>query len=288
VRKRASGASVWLREADYGVSSRFLSLVRAEPLRKLHLVDVGCGWGRVALLLAREAKHVVGLDNDRAAIRTARRLATERSLGNVKFVVANAERVEYGQWRPGMVIAHLCMSDAIIERASRALAPGCCLAFVCFHTDQWKETGKVSRFAYSEERLRSVLEANGFIPEALEVDTEVVRAKIGCLKDLRMPETVKVMPKGGDMAEGLATISGAIGMTTMTVVEQSGARIKPVSLNGVAPSPENVRKGAYSLTRDSFLVSQAKPSETVAKFLAFVRSPAGAQVISANGAIPVN
>lgn len=120
-----------------------------------------------------------------------------------------------------------------------------------------------------------------------EVDAEVVRAKIGCLKELQMPDAVRVMPKGGDMAKGLATTSGAIGMTTMTVVEQSGARIKPVSLNGVAPSAENVKSGAYALTRDSFLVVRAEPPDAVAKFLAFVRSPAGQKVISANGAVPV-
>ncbi|MBI3042987.1 MAG: substrate-binding domain-containing protein [Betaproteobacteria bacterium] len=119
-----------------------------------------------------------------------------------------------------------------------------------------------------------------------EVDTEVVRAKIGCLKDLRMPDTAAVMPKGGDMAKGLAATSGAIGMTTMTVVEQSGGRIRQVSLNGVAPSAENVRKGAYALTRDSFLVTKAPPSPTVAKFLEFIRSPAGEQVILTNGAVP--
>lgn len=190
MRKRASGASVWLREADHGVSSRFLSLVRSEPLRKLHLLDVGCGWGRVALLLAPEAHRAVGLDNDRAAIQNARRLARERSLGNVKFVVADAERVEYGEWHPGMVIAHLCMSDAIIERASRALAPGCCLAFVCFHTDQWKETGRVSRFAYSEARMRSALEASDFVPERLEMEREVVEFP-GVAEGLRLVEEIR-------------------------------------------------------------------------------------------------
>lgn len=167
-------AHVWQQEADHGVSQSFLSLVRSEPLREMNLLDIGCGWGRVALLLAPEAGRVVGLDRDAAAIRNARRLARERSLVNLKFVVADAESVEYGRWRPEMVVAHLCMSDAIIERASRALAPGRSLAFVCFHTDQWKETGKVSRFAYSEERMHSVLRANGFVPESLEVESEMV------------------------------------------------------------------------------------------------------------------
>ena len=170
--KAALGAPVWLGEPDHGVSPTFLFLVRSEPIRELGLLDIGCGSGRLTLLLAPEASRIVGIDRDTAAIREARRVARKRSLANARFVVADAEAVEYRRWRPQMVVAHLCMSDAIIERASRALAPGGSLAFVCFHVDQWKETGKVSRFAYSEERMSALLGANGFAPERLEVERE--------------------------------------------------------------------------------------------------------------------
>jgi hypothetical protein len=46
---------------------------------------------------------------------------------------------------------------------------------VSFHVDQWKETGKVSRFAYDESRMRAALETRGFAVEALEVDRDVRR-----------------------------------------------------------------------------------------------------------------
>lgn len=120
-----------------------------------------------------------------------------------------------------------------------------------------------------------------------EVDAQVVRAKIGCLKDLKMTEGVKVMPKSGDMAKELAAAVGTIGMTTMTVVEQSRRQVNPLSLNGITPSAENVTRKVYTLTRDSFLVTKAPPSPAVAKFLEFIRSPAGEEVIIANGAVPV-
>ncbi len=103
-----------------------------------------------------------------------------------------------------------------------------------------------------------------------------------------MPDGVQTMDKSGDMARGLAGTAGAVGMTTMTVVQQSQAKIRPIWLNGVEPSPENVRSGAYSLTRDSFLVTQAAPAPAVARFLEFVRSPEGKRVISANGAVPLD
>ena len=119
-----------------------------------------------------------------------------------------------------------------------------------------------------------------------EVDTEVVRHHIGCLTKLKMPEAVKVAPKSGEMAQALSTTGGAIGMTTMTVIEQSAGRIKPVSFRGIAPTADNVRNKTYNLTRDSFLVTHASPSPAVAKFLEFIQSDAGAKVIAANGAVP--
>jgi len=121
-----------------------------------------------------------------------------------------------------------------------------------------------------------------------EVDAEIVRERVGCLTRLQMPVDVRVMSKGGDMAKELAGTAGAIGITTMTVVEQSQARIKPLALNGIEPSVENVRSRAYRLTRDSFLVTKAASSPAVARFLEFVRSPEGKRVISANGAVPLD
>lgn len=120
-----------------------------------------------------------------------------------------------------------------------------------------------------------------------EVDTEVVREKIPCLTKLQMPEAVKVMPKAGEMAQALAATKGALGMTTMTVVEQSNGQIKAASLQGIVPTAENVQRKTYMLTRDSFLVVKAPPQAVVSRFLDFVRGAAGAKIISANGAVPV-
>ena len=120
-----------------------------------------------------------------------------------------------------------------------------------------------------------------------EVDAEVVRGKLACLKDLKMPDGVRVMPRSGDMAKELAATVGAVGMTTTTVVEQSRGQIRAVSLNGIVPSAENVGRKTYTLTRDSFLVTKATPPPAVSKFVEFVRSSAGAAVIVANGAVPV-
>jgi len=162
-----------LLEHAHTITPRFLALLGEEKLAGKRLLDLGCGWGRLSLLLAPGCGHVVGLDRDPALISEARERAGRAGLVNVEFHEADVERDEYGRWAPDLIAAHLCASDAIIERSGRALKPGSCLGMVAFHVDQWKETGRVSRFAYDETRMERTLLSHGLIPEALEVEREV-------------------------------------------------------------------------------------------------------------------
>jgi predicted TPR repeat methyltransferase len=164
-----------LETAASGVSARFLGFFSGEDLARRRLLDVGCGWGRVALRLAPRCERVIGLDREASLIAEARLRAAQTGLVNAQFHVADVEADEYGAWRPDLVTAHLCASDAIIERAGRALPAGGVLAMAAFHVDQWKETGKVSRFAYDEPRMRAALARAGLEVEALEVEAEVQR-----------------------------------------------------------------------------------------------------------------
>jgi len=120
-----------------------------------------------------------------------------------------------------------------------------------------------------------------------EVDAEVVRAGIPCLKSLRKPDAVKVMPRAGDMAKELAATAGSIGMTSMTVVEQSEGRVRFVTIDGISPSADNVEGKRYGLVREAFFVTRSPPPAATGRFLEFARSAAGSEVIRANGAVPV-
>ncbi len=120
-----------------------------------------------------------------------------------------------------------------------------------------------------------------------EVDPEVIRAKVGCFKDLKEVETAKVMSRGGDMAKALVETPYALGMTSMTVVEQSEGKVRALNLNGIAPTAENVKSGRYFLARDFLFVVKGEPTGAVKRFLEFVLSPEGDRVIQANGAVPL-
>jgi len=164
--------------APPGVSERFWALLGAEPLAGHDALDVGTGGGRLALALAPACRRVVGIDLDAAALAEARRRAEAAGLTNVEFLERDAEADDWrlpGLERLVLVVAHLCVSDRIIENAARALPRGGALALVAFHTDQWRETGRPSRFAYDEARLRERLAGAGLAVERLEVERDVQR-----------------------------------------------------------------------------------------------------------------
>src|SRR4051812_20688648 len=65
------------------------------------LIDVGCGPGLIALSVAHVFEEVVGLDPDPGMLDEAQRLATERGVGNARWVCARAEDLplDLGQFR---------------------------------------------------------------------------------------------------------------------------------------------------------------------------------------------
>jgi ubiquinone/menaquinone biosynthesis C-methylase UbiE len=159
-----------------GVNATFWELVLAEPLSGAVVLDVGTGAGRVALAVAPLCKHVVGVDREAEVIDEARRRAADAGIRNVEFVVADADSVDYAALvpeTPSLVTAHQYLSDPLVERSARVLSPGGALVMVGFHVDQWKETGRASRFAYDEARMRRLLDASGFVVEHLSVEREV-------------------------------------------------------------------------------------------------------------------
>ncbi len=140
------------------------------------VLDIGTGAGRVALALAPLCRRVVGVDREAAVIDDARNRAAALRVSNVEFLVADADAVEYGALVPAvpsLVTAHMFLSDQLVERSARVLPVGGALVMVGFHVDQWKETGRPSRFSYDEDRMRRVLDRAGFSVEHLSVERDV-------------------------------------------------------------------------------------------------------------------
>src|SRR5262245_24744312 len=121
-----------------GLSPLLLEWLEGEPLAGRALLDVGTGTGRLALALAARAQRVVGIDTALAAMAAARRRARRLRYQNARFVAADAEQADYRALAaPDVVVAHLCLSDAIVKRAAAGLPGGGLFAFAAFGADQW-------------------------------------------------------------------------------------------------------------------------------------------------------
>jgi ubiquinone/menaquinone biosynthesis C-methylase UbiE len=166
------------RERHALVHPALLRWIAAESPQTMRVLDVGCGNGRLTLAVAPLAAEVIGLDRDGAALVLGRQRTAMANLANVRFLEADVEDLPYSALLDadsiGMVVANLCMSQAIIARAHAVLPLGGCLIFAALHSAQWQETGRASRFAYGAYELRQFLERNGWRCEAMEMDREVL------------------------------------------------------------------------------------------------------------------
>ena len=198
--------------------------------------------------------------------------------GNIDIAVASHGLKIDDLVKEGMVVHEIARTAVVFGVNSSVSVADLAQAQVCSiysgASTNWKHLGGPDLLIAARTRPDS------------EVDTEVVRNGITCLTTLKMPETVKVMQRSGDMANELAATVGAIGMTTTTVAEQSGGKIKALSLDGASPTEANVTAGSYRLVREVFLVVKDSTPPAAKAFLAFVKSAEGAVVIKANGAIP--
>jgi SAM-dependent methyltransferase len=157
------------------LSATLLRLIREEPLAERTVLDVGCGTGRLAFALAGETGRVIGIDRTREAIERAQQRAGAGGLTHVTFRCLDAEAIDYRDLGPiDLVVANLCMSDEIMRRAAAVLPPDHVIVFAAFHEDQWRESGRRSRFAYAEDELEGALARTGFHPVYLGVEQEVL------------------------------------------------------------------------------------------------------------------
>lgn len=90
-----------------------------------------------------------------------------------------------------------------------------------------------------------------------------------------------------EVSDLLATVPGAVAPTTLGLINARDREIKPLSLNGVAPTLENQERGSYRLMRTVYLVTRAQPTWAAAEFFSFLRSSQHRKLFEASGFVPV-
>lgn len=97
-----------------------------KTLKKLHVLDVGCGWGIIDAYVALHAGNLVGIDSDEEAIASARRNFRNK---NLTFLAGDGLRLPFGDGSFDLVICHqvyehVSDSQKLFDEIYRVLAPG--------------------------------------------------------------------------------------------------------------------------------------------------------------------
>lgn len=90
-----------------------------------------------------------------------------------------------------------------------------------------------------------------------------------------------------DAADALEKQAGSLGPSTLALVLSEKRAIKPLAYNGVTPSVKALKDGSYPYYKPIYLVTKSAPSPLIKEFVDFILSPAGSQILTRNGLLPV-
>lgn len=88
-------------------------------------------------------------------------------------------------------------------------------------------------------------------------------------------------------AELAERTQGSLVMITLAQLGLERRNLHVIALNGVAPTLANLEAGSYPYGRDFYLVHPQAPSDDVASYVAFVRSPRGAELLRQHDCLPM-
>lgn len=123
-----------------------------------------------------------------------------------------------------------------------------------------------------------------------DVDTQVVMnlspALAEAVNAAHQREGKNIAITDTDCADELEKISGAIGTSTLALIQSEKRRLKALSIEGVAPTIQNAVSRKYPYLKSIYLVTPANPSATAHAFARFIDSAAGRAILAQTGNLP--
>ncbi len=101
------------------------------------------------------------------------------------------------------------------------------------------------------------------------------------------PEALQ-LPSMGALGGKIMDNADTIGYVSSGLVNQNPDKLIPLSVDGIAPTIENINSGKYNISRPLLLVSPQKPDEYQKAFINYLQSDKGLKVVDELGYVPVS
>jgi phosphate transport system substrate-binding protein len=86
-----------------------------------------------------------------------------------------------------------------------------------------------------------------------------------------------------ECAMALEKHTGSFGPSTLALIFAEKRKLKALRINGVEPSTSNLAAGRYPYYKPLYIVTTSKTPEGAQKFIAFMQSKAGRDILSRTG-----
>jgi phosphate transport system substrate-binding protein len=86
-----------------------------------------------------------------------------------------------------------------------------------------------------------------------------------------------------EAADKLESIPGALGVSTLSLIRSEARPLRALTLDGVEPTVDNGASGKYPHFKSFFFITSPLPSAGVKRFVAFMKSPVGREILIRTG-----
>jgi len=104
------------------------------------------------------------------------------------------------------------------------------------------------------------------------------------MKKAKVTPRAQMLPSNGAIVTAVAKNRYAIGYLGMGYLNKS---VKALEVNGVAASVQTALSRQYPFSRELYMYTNGEPTGEVAKFIAFLKSPAGQAIVKKEGFVPL-
>ncbi|MGC9358147.1 MAG: phosphate ABC transporter substrate-binding protein, partial [Anaerolineae bacterium] len=97
-------------------------------------------------------------------------------------------------------------------------------------------------------------------------------------------DTAILQPSNGAVRTTVSTTPDSVGFLSFGYLDES---VKPVSIEGTAPTPANAADGSYPVVRPLNMMTNGEPGALVKAWLDFIMSEEGQQIVADEGYLPI-